>query len=1253
MTDTPDDSDFLAALFRPSDDNSLRAFVDAAPMTKDRLARFDPIRTAAAFGVLLTRSALQGSALRLESLVHLALSAGHGSRRPTPDVLAQAFDTIGTSILKGSESESEDLFVNYIRSAEQGGFRVLEGNWLGGGFHLRRVVEIVDDMPDQAPFDRLKASVFALLKLSDLVCDRAGLARYAMGNIAPSARLGTQAAAQGVRSRHRLRFTLADLKAAGVRSDDLVDFELRPDDRETLLSEPWGATPLEARPLVRDGEDLYFLLPSAVSIAIRRRVIDHLTKYGMLDDFRGALEAVYGSWFAGLRHFGVGMAGRSLRFQQVPGARLAAMSRLMDAGRRLNIIFVLEDLADIQTTGLAGFNPRVSGAAKAIETMISMVYDQAVAQGDFRGGLTLVVACGIGRPMAISFEPTPRDNWFVESLSAADLETLSQLRRFSLFELWRVLEARDRLKEAGARLYAASGPLQLLGQARVLEGHLVDHGHFPDGAFAEGEPRIVVVDPYVVLRLRQEAAETWDAHVESDVDGQLVRVTRSQVPLFDEDEGSVGYIEEGPPLRGIYLTPRRAWWWRLTNASDDIDALHQRWQTLETWVRRAAPVLDETFTTLPEGPIEWEVTFDAELLRATPPREPIDLTTARSGLSATADASGRRLHTRATAEFERAFSCVENVAEQALVEALVTAAAAAAREALDPARRDEIVKRIVPGPMARQTHAFGNPSFRDYVRGSLPAVTQIELDEDGLSRIGLGWKARSRSEPPWVEGKPDTVAFLNRLVTCLEDDLIADLRTFDRQALVSLILSNHEAAAVAVADYKRTAAANLALHEDKRAVLDTLGERESKLNAVALSSRILLEAAVSECPETGGRRPGVMDLSRLMIGASQIFHYGGDSDAVHWDAMPARVRITPLGDVHADRSFASAIVEPWGRQNADVRFGDAAEDYADNVAPRAPSGDTSALWEDEFLEAVKETLGAAYYSFRLLLDYLEDLSIRSGQAVLIVRRSTLIAVDTDGGTLPREEAERAVDALTYGNRPGWRSVPEGYVAADRQPWRFRRRLSVLRRPLLKLNDDPDPLMAVAPGLAREAWVYLINNFYRGDLPDAHLSRGLISWKAKVADRRGRQFEQDVADRLRDIGWKAEVSVKMTRLLDRGFERDFGDVDVLAWREDGSRVLLIECKDVQYRKTYGEIAEQLADFRGVANARNKRDKLRLHLDRVDLAQSNVEAVAKYLRLPSVARLESHLVFRNPVPMRFALAKMQEQVSVHTFADIGQV
>jgi len=1229
----------------------LQGYSNTVPTVAEQLRLHHPVAAAAAFATLLFDPQMQGSALRLESLVHMSLAYGGAIRAPSADLLTKAFADLGTGSLAHGESDADQLFVGLVRTS-RGGFRVLEGNWTAQSFHLQRIINLIEKMPTGAHFDALREAVFALLALSDRVCDRAGLARYAAGQFEPLETLPPEAAAWAIGNPGLVTFDADDLAALGVDSKDLEPFVLDQEFADELLAHEWGDTPLEACPLVETREGFHLLLPTAVSLSIRQFVISQLLGWGFKAQLAGALGAEYVSWFGTLRTVGSRLASQ-MRFKFGAFGGAAAIGQQLDQGRFVQILLLLDDLEGFENDRF--IRPRVNTGEvdKLVQTFVGMAHKHATDSGDYREGLTLVVACGIGRP---AFGPAPEnlpDGWRVEMISAPDLETLTRLRNFDLLRLWRLLEARDEMEAQGARFFLEGGLAQLVGQARGLEGHLLDHGGLEDGCLDEGGPLVIFGDPYALLRIRHEAARNWDPHVTRDIEGRAIWVTRESLPIFDEDRELQIFIEEGLPLRGVFETERRSWWWRIENNSESVTALHYRWQTLATWMARAAPVLEERFPALPEGALEWRAKFDADLAATRTDLSVISLDQARACLTASADAEARILRTHATEDYEKAFSAAENIAEQALVETLVKAAAMAVSHDLAEAELNEIVAQIVPDPLARQTHAIRRLDFRDYVRGSLEgSATRIELEDDAALRVGVGWKVREREAGAWIDGKADCGAYLNGLVTRLQNDLIDDLRQFDRRGLIGAILLNHERAAREAEELKRTAAANLTLHDDKAAVMRKLVDRESKLTAVFLTCRLLLEMSACECPTSGGRRPGKLDLARLMGRTSQIFHFGGDSDAIRLDAMPPQIRITPLGDVHANRQFADAILEPYGRRNADVRFEDASESYADHVEPQEPRPAGPPQIDPTFAAAVEETIGASIIDVWIFIEFLEDLGMDAGQAVLFMKRSQLLAVKTDSGTLDQARARTVIDALTFLATPSWREAPAGYSAADRHIWRFRRRLSVLRRPLIPLDDSDDPILAISPGLARQAWVYLLSNYRRGDFPEAHLGPKLASWKKKQADLRGRAFAQKVAKALAAAGWQTHCEVKMTKLLKRGFDHDYGDVDVLAYHPISGRVAMIECKDLQYGKTYAEVAGQLAGFRGGLNEKGKPDYLRRHLDRMDLARANLDAVGQFLGLAALDKVESHLVFHNPVPMKYALQRMEDQVAVTIFDELDR-
>jgi hypothetical protein len=489
-------------------------------------------------------------------------------------------------------------------------------------------------------------------------------------------------------------------------------------------------------------------------------------------------------------------------------------------------------------------------------------------------------------------------------------------------------------------------------------------------------------------------------------------------------------------------------------------------------------------------------------------------------------------------------------------------------------------------------------------------------------------------------------------VRMLEDEICTELRKFDRRGVIDFALNNHESAIKDRDNWRRTAAAVLALHDDREATLEKIAEHDGELNGVFQSSRLLVEFAICECPITGGRQPGRLDMSQLMAKVMLLASLGGWSDAVRWDAMEPRLRITPLGDIHANMSFREEILAPYVRVGSDLTVKDSVESYAENLKEAEVIEDGPDKMPDDFRAAFEEQLGSSVAALRKLVDFIEDTGIKRCEAIFRMKRTELVAEVLKSGSFGADEISALLNTLTFKPRPDWRTLPAGCEERDRFPWRFRRRLSMLRLPLLQLEDGEDPELVVAPGIVRDAVTYMTRNYYRGDFPLRQLTPKMKKWAGASRDKFGHDFSLEASKRLMELGWTTEVEVPVNKLLQQKLPLDYGDVDVLAWRMDTGRVLLIECKDVQHRKTEGEVAEQLADFRGELKPDGKPDLLLRHLNRVAVISEHSDAVAKYVGI-SATKLEGHLVFKNPVPMKFAWSRMEKKLPLHIFSDLDKI
>jgi hypothetical protein len=1230
----------------------------AHPRIIAELRNLDHATTAAAFGGLLVMPELQANCLRIEALVHLATAFCEGRAEPTKVFVAQAFEQMGEGYFGQMEDPSEDVFLTLVNTP-QGNFRIFEGIREGTAFYLQRILDIVEKMPDRGPFSRIRRTITCLLMLSDAVAARAAVRENSLGEEMPLKALPPTLADRLSQANSLLRFGEDDLGRLGVDVASLSEFAFNTQRRADLCAQSIGHTDLERRPVLFQGQAVYLILPTAIGSAITRFVIESIQSMRLVDRFERALCSEYSRLFDETPILG-GPIGAPIEFQEIDGGHIAAIMTQVDPGRFLHLIFFVDGLDNFERDGLAGINANPAVLSLAVNEHLKDAATKAKGQANFLDGISVVVGCSYGRGLNLELLEAPPSTWRVEHINAYDLVTLSWLSEFDRYSLWRLLDSRDQIERQGVELVNVNGLLNLAACSLELDGHLVSHRDLPDGFAAPGNTSIVVMKQNAVLGLRHRVITQWNPRRVQDLNGRWLKVRKLDKSEFEEDHnaplyGSWDDIQRGR-LRAVYVAANRPWWIGISASQDaPSEALYQHWEMLCTWLKRAAPVLDEACTSLPDGPISIEVIF--EEVRGTHylTPKPKDLTELGTLVVTSISEERSRIRINVAKGFDEGFMQPTNVAERTLVEAIVAGAVAANGEPMDTDRHSALANKICPNIEARQIHLFVARTFRDFVqRASKSGPVLIDSLDDGGSRIGIGWRKISRSAGPILSGTSECTAYLNGVVSAVLDDLCAELKAVDRRSLVFALLQNHEAAAHNRSLWRRSAQANLALHDDKDAAVRTIVNHNARLNACSLACRALLEAAICESPLRDARPAGRLDLSRLMARLMLAYHLGGWSDAVHWGAMQARLRITPLGDVHMDPSFMDEVYLPFGRVSGESEVRQATESYSSLYTPETVRPSIGETFDARFLEAWKSEYGASLDGIRAFVDRLEEFDQQHSKEFFELQRSALGGMLSEAASISSESAIRALDWLTLQPLPQWRMAYEEFENKDWYPWRFGRRRSILRRPLIQIDTEDDPTIIVAPGLVREAFAAAVSWFYNGEINSQQTrSREMRMWIGHANNMHGSTFNSEVARRMRELGWKVDQGIKLTKLLGRSLNRDYGDIDVLAWRPISGRVLVMECKDLQFHKTMGEIAEQLSDFRGEVRADGKPDHLKRHLNRLDILSGLTPEISKALKIDSPIQVEGHLVFKNPVPMRFAWDNMASRIRLSLFAELDRL
>jgi len=74
-----------------------------------------------------------------------------------------------------------------------------------------------------------------------------------------------------------------------------------------------------------------------------------------------------------------------------------------------------------------------------------------------------------------------------------------------------------------------------------------------------------------------------------------------------------------------------------------------------------------------------------------------------------------------------------------------------------------------------------------------------------------------------------------------------------------------------------------------------------------------------------------------------------------------------------------------------------------------------------------------------------------------------------------------LNAFCLWPRTKWDDAPKGFKKADLYPWRFGRQLSLVRRPLIQLDNTSNPQYVISPGLFGISIALTISRYFEAEI----------------------------------------------------------------------------------------------------------------------------------------------------------------------------
>lgn len=1216
------------------------------------LSGYDPNIAVPLIASLLTIPKYQSNCLRLELLAVLAWRYCQGKKKAHIGQAVRWFHALGKSKAALGEDPAEDVFASLVLG-NTADYRILEGLWESAGFYTQIVYDVVQTMPNTGHWAGIKKCVDAILTISEIVCENSDIVRYQTGEDEPQKALSSRHLPGRNALIESVRVPFEALDARDVKPDDIGPFLVDPNSKDEIGQQRASQTALHLRPLaILDGEAVTVVLPTCLSIAMREYVIGEIVNNGLEDAFDEMLANRFSALLYDTPLLG-GPRSAPVHWRKVNEHQVAALGFQFDEGHFISLHFFLPSIRTHLDGGFSSVFMNDGSVTKALQEDMLNSMDRFEKEEGFQAGMTLLVGAGWGMGYVTRHFDVQRENWHFESISIADLARVSWLSDMKPEYFWRIQDGLLAVERRGVEIVNPNGVLNLIGWVRRNDGHFVPHAQLPPDPITPDRP-LMLNPPLNMLRdVRAEADSGYDKHGVRDESGRRHVVQRPSPDPFFESEGSRKLYASMTDVRDGKLTScfegnAQLWLSISTPNISEKNVEYKLWEMACEWLHRIGTVIGrELEEKISSAPLRVNLVFlDSEIPEGDKPKPD------RAELQALCRVEVLHEKQCATATFEPGFidgfRVAENIAERTVVRVMLAGFLEMIMGAIPEGMLDDFENAVVPNDDARSFHFFQSQGFMDYVRQLLPEkVVSVDEIDDGIAKLGLAWRVRNPAEGAKVEGREACNSFLNEVVGFLIDDMKKELATLPKREFLKLLVKNIEKANAEEDHWRRTSAAILGLHGRSAETLRKYVHQTSTYAAAGIASRVLTEMSVCMCPIEGTTQPTGLSLTRLISRTLLIVRLGGLSDAIRFNALQPELNLSGLGDILFKNDFGEMVVEPLLERVLGDRFVQIAPKQKQNYEEPKVVPEAKGAIDQRFWDLWATEMGFDLDQARHIIGSLEDVAVEKQAPTLELRRSEFIQA-TVGDKVDQNAAAAFLEQFCLSSRPKWDRVPKGFDIKDIYPWRFGRRLSFVVRPIVQLDDADDPLLLVPPYSLRKGFAYLFDGAYSGSLDQTFFQTPEMRNDWWGAANEGHQFAASVGEQLSDNGWQVEGNVPLTKILNRKLDIDYGDVDVLAWREDRNDVLIVECKSLQSARNYSEIAAMLSEYQGQTTD-GKRDKLKRHLDRTNLLLQNQTELAHYIKKDNV-EVVSCLCCNGTVPMQFSKIEALEKTWVGSVEEL---
>lgn len=465
------------------------------------------------------------------------------------------------------------------------------------------------------------------------------------------------------------------------------------------------------------------------------------------------------------------------------------------------------------------------------------------------------------------------------------------------------------------------------------------------------------------------------------------------------------------------------------------------------------------------------------------------------------------------------------------------------------------------------------------VRYIYSADTSIVLEEN------VKWLNYNKPIPKNIIIVGDKIKLCDDLISSLTDQLRNRIRLYDSKKILGQLMLRHEALIQKNGFKEIGLTARLECFSKYDDIVQEYKDFNSKMIKASHSIRCLIEYVVAE-PYYGTKKVNDDDTDFLLALMSELIFYGTVKDSIKFGIDNPDIGLLPSGRIGMNHDFYENVLVKYSESVTFDEINKSQESFDYHFKNKEIQNIESAelkssnLYYDKIDVAFENDIGITFSKINVILMFLTDYCFDNKNSIYYCNEIDFFQILSDKSNLTHKEIKAFIEFMAIETR-GEMEIPKNpNEHHEIYPWRYNREYSYIRRPILKLKNEDNSFLILWSARHLDMAMENLHAIFQNGL--LKVSKEFKEVTKLILDRnniKGTEFRNKVYNWLIENTSLIIIDheVKIRKSTFSNADRDYGDIDILAFDLKNQVILSIECKNTKQVKIMYDFSSDIRNY----------------------------------------------------------------------------